>query len=168
MQERLNTLFRMRHSPFSQEFRDELATMRDSVMEVSGLVRLANQGVSQIRAELQSEPKLTFFAALAAASGPTVGPGGGNYWEYEWSEVAWDAATSTWVTPTGPRTNTGFSDAINVYETTTPNDGDNVPAVAGTVITRLRIPLGRVVELTVEPNGLVWFDRQNPVEVTCP
>ena len=168
MIERLALLFRMKSSPFSQEFRDDLGTLRDSVMHLHGLVKIANQATQQVRNEFQAEPKLNMFAAVGSVSGPFVGPGGGNFWKYEWSEVSWNPSSSTWTSPTGPRTSVAFSDAINIYETTTPNNGDNVPAVAGTVVTRLRIPAGRVVRLTVEPSGVVWFDRQNPIQVTCP
>jgi len=168
MIERLSLLFGMKVMPFSQRFNDDLSTLRDSVIYLHGLVKIANQSLAQVRTEIQSEAKLNIMASLGAVSGPFVGPGGGNYWRYEWSEVAWNPSTSTWSTPTGPRTSTAFSDAINIYETTTPNNGDNVPAVVGTVITRLRVPIGRVVELTVDSSGFVWFDRQNPVQVTCP
>jgi hypothetical protein len=168
MIERLPLLFRMKSSPFSQEFRDDLGTLRDSVMHLHGLVKIANQSAQQVRNELHAEPKLNMFARISASVSPFTGENSASCWQYQWSEVVWDRSSASWSNPLGPRNSTAFSNAINIYETTTPNSGDNVPAVAGTTITRLPIQNGRVVHVTVEPSGFVWFDRQNPVQVGCP
>jgi hypothetical protein len=93
-------------------------------------------------------------AQITGASGPfTVS--GKTYWTYSWGELAGSGRSSS-----------AYGDAANEYETSMPNDGGNVVPV-GTILSRLRIPNGAVVDLVLDENCVPWFETPNPLEVTC-
>ena len=96
----------------------------------------------------------TIKASITGAAGPFTS-GARNYWNYSWAEVG----------GTG-RSSAALGVAVNEYELSMDNDGGNVvPATA--ILSRLRIPTGAVVDLMLDENCQPWFDRENPLQVTC-
>jgi hypothetical protein len=95
-----------------------------------------------------------------------------TYWKYKWVEVEQQSDRETWCIPlaTGnPGRSGGLevdTEAYNAYEQNTNNDGDSSPP-AGSIITRKRIPNYWVVTMHMDQLGRAWFDKENPVEVTC-
>mgnify|MGYP001809846178 CR=1 FL=1 len=80
--------------------------------------------------------------------------GGKTYWTYSWAEIG------------GTRTSATFGDALNEYELSMANNGGNVVPV-GAILGRLRIPTGAIVELILDQDCVPWFERENPLQVTC-
>jgi hypothetical protein len=164
---RLYTVFSDRIKPFKPELRDHLIIMRDALIETIGAADMANNAVTMIRNTVNSS-EIKFLASITASTGPFTSAAGNPYWLYEWSEVTWNSATSGFVSPSGPMTHTAFSDALNIFEPNTASTAGNTSSVVGTVIARLAIPNGWVVEMNVDDTGFVYFARENPVSVTCP
>lgn len=100
-------------------------------------------------------PSHTVFEAeiTGFSSGP-LSVGGRTYWEYTWTEVG------------GTRSNTVFGPAVNQYEISVDNDGDNVPPSTAT-ISRRRIPDGQKVDMFINTSGIPWFAQENPLEIIC-
>jgi hypothetical protein len=104
-------------------------------------------------------PSLTVFKAqVTGYTGPALGsttPGGRHYWTYTWTELT-----------TGGRTSASSGTALNEYELSTDDDGDNdVPATAS--VTRKRIPDDTVVDMFMDEGCVPWFVLENPLAVTC-
>lgn len=95
-----------------------------------------------------------------------------TYWKYKWVEVELQADKETWCTPllTGNPGRSGGTDpdteAYNIYEQNV-DDGGNSVIPAGSIVTRKRIPNFWVVTMHVDQLGRAWFDKDNPIEVTC-
>lgn len=101
-------------------------------------------------------PSQTVFKAdITGSNGPFVFSGR-NYWVYTWTEVTSGTA----------RTSVQFGTAVNEYELSTDNDGDNdVPATA--LLQRKPIPTGSRVQMTLDFGCVPWFERENPLIVSC-
>lgn len=101
-------------------------------------------------------PAHTVFKATILSYTTTAVVAGRNYWNYTWSEVT-----------TGvPRTSTEYGTAINTYEISVDNDGDNVVPVTAS-LTRRRIPDGTTLPMYIDLDGVPWFFAENPFSVVC-
>jgi hypothetical protein len=91
---------------------------------------------------------------------------GRTWWLYTWQEVERTAVGDTFPTVSYGRTDQIYGEAVNAYEVSAADNGDNI--VPGTSsVSRLAIPVGRVVDMVVDPAGRAWFTEQNPVEISC-
>lgn len=166
MIERLTMLFRDRNSPFSQRFRDELALVRDAVIENTSRLKIAENGVKSLVDRQATQIEISMFATISGVvSEAGLTYSGRKYWEYQWSEVAWTGAAIS--SPTGPRSSSSFTNALNIYELGMANDGANTTSASGATTSRLRIPNNAMIRVFVESDGFVWFDRANPLGVSC-
>ena len=141
---RLLSIFTQKANPFGQKFRDDLAVLKQAVIELSETQDVISMMVNQRESEQNPMPAVQILAKITSVSGPNANPLGADYYEYEWEEVAWGSSGPTWNTPTGPRTSTAFSEAINLAEASSSVD---LPAVA----------VDTVVLITVERDGTAWF-----------
>jgi hypothetical protein len=93
----------------------------------------------------------------AQITGTSAGPltvSGRTYWQYTWSEVG------------GARTSTALGSAVNQYEISVDDDGDNSPPATAT-LARKRIPNGENVAMYISDLGVPWFVQENPLTVVC-
>jgi len=100
-------------------------------------------------------PSHTVFEA--EITGFSAGPltvSGRTYWEYTWTEVG------------GLRTNLVYGSAVNQYEISVDDDGDNVPPPTAT-LARRRVPTGEKVAMYISDLGIPWFAVENPLTVSC-
>ena len=126
---------------------------------------LARKSQKDLGPEMDRIVPQVFAAAItgATAQAPVSGR---DWWLYEFQEVERTATGDTFPTVSSGRTDLLYGEAVNAYEVSADNDGDNI--VTGTsAITRLQIPVGRVVNMVIDPAGRSWFSEQNPVEVSC-
>lgn len=86
-----------------------------------------------------------------------------TYWTYSWIEVL---PVGSVMVPRQSSGGSGFGDALNAYELSVADDGENeVPASA--TITRKRIPDFSLLLLTLDSVGDPWFSFPNPLKVVC-
>ena len=103
-------------------------------------------------------PSHTVFKAQI--SGITAGPttvDGKTYWLYSWVEVGM---------PGTARSSFTFGDAVNEYELSVVDDGDNDTPSTSTV-SRKPIPVDSIVDMMLDESGVPWFVEQNPLAVNC-
>ena len=152
---RLMSIFSQRTSPFGQRFRDELTILKDAVIELSELQDALARQVNRDTGDQNPMPAVTILAKITSVSGPFTNPLGADYYKYAWEEVTWTAGTPAWTTPTGPRSSSSFSLAINLAEASSSVD---LPTVA----------VDSVVLMTVERDGTVWFMDAGTGDVPWP
>lgn len=95
-----------------------------------------------------------FKAQITGFSAGPLTTSGRTYWEYTWTEIG------------GIRTSVAYGSAINQYEISVDNDGDNSPPPTAT-LSRLRIPNGDQVAMYLTVTGIPWFVQENPLSVNC-
>jgi hypothetical protein len=163
---RIGTLFRVGSSSLSLTHMSEIRTLRDAVVDIDESIGQLQQAIHIASVRQFSRPYTAFLAKLTGYTGPFTSAGGSTFWRYEWEEAAWNESTLDYIIVSGGRKSNSFDRAINIYEITMPNNGGNTTN-SGAILTRLRIPLGSVVNIHVIPTGHCWFDRINPLDTDC-